>query len=108
MPTESFTALPDGAPGTHVVVVFRHGVSVLLLDDAGFVYLTDEFHYGVGRNTLEVVSGGMEPGEDPLATAQREAVEELGITAREWIDLGWFDALTTWSTRPPGCTWRGD
>ncbi|MFN0054291.1 MAG: NUDIX domain-containing protein [Planctomycetales bacterium] len=86
---------PDGQPGTHVVVFLRRGVSVLLLDDEGSVYLTDEFHYGVGRNTLEVVSGGREGDEDPLLCAQREAEEELGISARQWISLGSVDALTT-------------
>src|SRR5262249_16931064 len=69
----------DGKPGTHSVIWIRPGVSVLLLDDAGFVYLTEEFHYGVGRITLEVVSGGLDDGETPLAGAQREAQEELGI-----------------------------
>ena len=43
---------PDGQPGTHAVVDIKPGVAVLALDDAGFVYLTDEFHYGVGRHTL--------------------------------------------------------
>jgi len=86
---------PDGALGTHAVVSLKPGVSVLLMDDDEHVYLTDEFHYGVGRNTLEVVSGGMESGEDPLECAQREAQEELGISASEWTDLGLFDPFTT-------------
>lgn len=86
---------PDGSPGTHAVVTLKQGVSVLLLDDDDFVYLTDEFHYGVGRNTLEVVSGGIESDEDPLACAQREAQEELGISASDWTDLGLFDPFTT-------------
>jgi ADP-ribose pyrophosphatase len=91
---------PDGKPGTHSLVIIRPGVSVLLLDDDGFVYLTEEFHYGVGRTTLEVVSGGLDDGEAPLAGAQREAREELGITAREWIPLGAFDPFTTMLNSP--------
>jgi len=91
---------PDGAPGTHAVVFLKQGVSVLLLDDDGYVYLTEEFHYGVGRHTLEVVSGGIEPGEDPAASGRREAQEELGITADEWIDLGLFDPFTTMVNSP--------
>src|SRR4029079_1084532 len=78
---------PDGKPGTHSVVTIRPGVSVLLLDDEGFAYLTEEFHYGVGRYTLELVSGGLDDGEDPLAGARREAQEELGISAGEWVPL---------------------
>lgn len=91
---------PDGNPGTHSVVNIRRGVSVLLLDDAGFVYLTEEFHYGVGRTTIEVVSGGIDDGEDPLTGAGREAQEELGITAREWTPLGTFDPFTTMLNSP--------
>jgi 8-oxo-dGTP pyrophosphatase MutT (NUDIX family) len=91
---------PDGLPGTHGVVLLRRGVSVLLLDDEGFVHLTEEFHYAVGRRTLEVVSGGIEDGEEPLAAAQREAREELGISAGEWIDLGDFDPFTTMINAP--------
>jgi ADP-ribose pyrophosphatase len=91
---------PDGKPGSHVVVQIKPGVSVLPLDDAGFVYLTDEFHYAVGRNTLEVVSGGIDPGEDALATARRELAEELGITAARWTPLGVVDPFTSTVTSP--------
>lgn len=91
---------PDGKPGTHSVVTIRPGVSVLLLDDEGFVYLTEEFHYGVGRYTVEVVSGGLDDGEEPLAGAAREAQEELGITASQWTPLGVFDPFTTMINGP--------
>ena len=86
---------PDGRQGTHCVVRMKPGVSVLPVDDDGTVYLTDEFHYGIGRQAIEVVSGGIEPGDDPLATAQRELAEELGIQAGEWHDLGLVDPFTT-------------
>lgn len=91
---------PDGKPGTHSVVGIRPGVSVVLLDDDDYVYLTEEFHYGVGRTTLEVVSGGIDDGEEPLAGAQRESREELGIRAREWTHLGTFDPFTTMISSP--------
>jgi ADP-ribose pyrophosphatase len=91
---------PDGKPGSHVVVQIKPGVSVLPLDDAGFLYLTEEFHYAVGRNTLEVVSGGIDPGEDALTTARRELAEELGITASKWTPLGMVDPFTSTVTSP--------
>jgi ADP-ribose pyrophosphatase len=86
---------PDGRPGTHCVVRMKSGVSVLPIDAQGIVYLTEEFHYGIGRVGLEVVSGGMEPSEDPLSTARRELQEELGITAERWTQLGVLDPFTT-------------
>lgn len=91
---------PDGQPGTHVTVTIKPGVCVLALDDEGNVFLTDEFHYGVGQNTLEAVSGGIEPGEEPLETARRELREELGIVASEWIDLGQADPFTAVGISP--------
>lgn len=91
---------PDGNPGTHALATIKSGVAVLPLDDDGFVYLTEEFHYGVGHDTIEVVSGGIEPGEETLRAAQRETQEELGITAREWIPMGRVDPFTTLAISP--------
>jgi ADP-ribose pyrophosphatase len=85
---------PDGQPGTHSVVQLKPGVCVLALGDSANVFLTEEFHYGVGRTTLEAVSGGIEPDEDALSTAQRELQEEIGIEAEEWTDLGLVDPFT--------------
>src|SRR5258708_6038311 len=82
---------PDVKMGIHSVIRVRGGVTVLALDDAGFVHLTEEFHYAVGRITLEGVSGGCEDGEEPQATARRELREELGIEAERWTDLGVID-----------------
>jgi ADP-ribose pyrophosphatase len=36
------------------------------------------------------VGGYIEPGEDPLAAAQRELMEETGHSAAKWISLGHF------------------
>ena len=86
---------PDGEPGTYSVVDVKPGVSVLAVDRDKQVYLTEEFHYGVGRVTLETVSGGIEPAEGALSTAQRELREELGITAERWTEAGECDPFTS-------------
>ena len=93
---------PDGADGTHCVVSLKPGVSVLPLDGQGFVHLTEEFHYGIGRTTIETVSGGIEPGEDARSTAARELEEELGIRAGRWTDLGMVDPFTSIVVSPTG------
>ncbi len=85
---------PDGKPGTYSVVTLKPGVTVLAMDDDGYVYLTEEFHYGVGRTTVEGASGGIERGERPLDAAKRELQEELGIEADDWTDLGVVDPFT--------------
>lgn len=86
---------PDGKDGQHVVVTMKPGVCVLALDDDNNVYLTSEFHYGVGRYSLEAVSGGIEPGEDADLTAQRELQEEIGLAAKNWEYVTTVDPFTT-------------
>src|SRR4051812_8975783 len=70
---------PAGKPGTFTTVKMKPGVSVLAFDDDGYVYLAGEFRYAVGRESIEVVSGGIDGDESPLAAAKRELLEELGI-----------------------------
>ncbi len=91
---------PDGQPGSHCIVRLKAGVSVLAVDDEQVAYLTEEFHYAVGRTTLEAVSGGIDDGESPEQTARRELQEELGITASRWSDLGVCDPFTSVVTSP--------
>lgn len=47
-----------------------------------------QFKYAVEGTTLSVAGGYLEPGEEPLAAAKRELLEETGYEAGEWIDLG--------------------
>jgi ADP-ribose pyrophosphatase len=44
--------------------------------------------YAVGDITLALVGGYLEPGEEPLAAAQRELLEETGYESSDWINLG--------------------
>ncbi len=86
---------PDGKDGIFGVVEMVAGVSVLPLDDNGFVYLTKEFHYAIEQDSIEVVSGAIDAGENNIEAAKRELQEELGVEADEWIDLGKLNPFTT-------------
>lgn len=86
---------PDGKSGIFGIVNMKAGISVLPLDDNGFVYLTDEFHYAIEKDSIEVVSGAIDENEKPIAAAKRELEEELGIQADEWTDLGIVNPFTT-------------
>ncbi len=85
---------PDGNPGTYATVHLKAGVCVIAMDEAGNLHLTREFHYAVGRVTIEGVSGGIESDESPALAATRELAEELGIAARRWTHLGTIDPFT--------------
>lgn len=91
---------PDGQRGTHTITTLKAGVSVLPLDDEGFVFLTEEFHYAVGRVGIEVISGGVEVGEDSMMAAARELREEVGLVASRWTPLGVTDPLTSQVVAP--------
>lgn len=85
---------PDGLPGTYSTVRLKPGVCVVAIDDDESLFLTKEFHYAVGRYTVEGVSGGVEADEEPLRAAQRELAEELGIRAKHWRELATIDPFT--------------
>ena len=85
---------PDGQPGTYTTVQLKSGVCVIALDQHQQVHLTREFHYAVGRITIEGVSGGIEADETPELAARRELAEELGLTAARWQRLGQVDPFT--------------
>ena len=85
---------PDGEPGTYSTVRIKPGVCVIPVADDGTCYLTKEFHYAVGRDTIEGISGGIEEGETPEVAAARELEEEVGIVAGRLLPLGVVDPLT--------------
>jgi 8-oxo-dGTP pyrophosphatase MutT (NUDIX family) len=86
---------PGGERGIFGVVEMIPGSSVVALTDNNEIYLVSEYKYGIKRESLEVISGAIEAGETPLDAAKRELVEELGIIANQWTDLGMVDPFTT-------------
>lgn len=85
---------PDGQPGTYSTVRIKPGVCVIPVAADGTCYLTKEFHYAVGRETIEGISGGIEVGESAEVAANRELQEEVGIVAQQLHPLGVVDPLT--------------
>jgi ADP-ribose pyrophosphatase len=47
-----------------------------------------QYRHGVRQTSLELVAGGIDPGEDPATTARRELLEETGYGSTEWSLLG--------------------
>lgn len=86
---------PDGEPGSYATIRIKRGVCVIAMDEACNVHLTKEFHYAVGRTTIEGVSGGIEDDESSLIAAERELAEELGWRAARWTHLGKIDPFTS-------------
>lgn len=80
--------LPNGHRTVLEVVHHPGGAAAVALDERGRVCLLRQYRYAAGGWLWELPAGKLEPGEPPLATAQRELTEEAGLTAREWLALG--------------------
>lgn len=87
--------LPRGTEVTYEYLEIKPGASVLALEENNDVWLIREWKYAIDRVSIEVVSGGIEPDEEPVSAAIRELREEAGLTASEWHPLGFVDPFTT-------------
>lgn len=76
--------LPDGKVTDREYIKHPGAVVILPLFDDGRVLLERQFRYPLGREFIEFPAGKIDPGEDPLACAKRELVEETGYTAARW------------------------
>lgn len=85
---------PDGEHGTFATVEFTEGSAILPIDEEENIYLTKQFRYALGRFNIEVAAGTIEDNT-PLVTAQREALEELGIKAEKWTEFGRIEENTS-------------
>lgn len=80
--------LPDGKIARREYV--RHPGAVLMIAQLpdGRLLFERQFRYPLGRVFLELPAGKIHPGEEELATAQRELREETGYVAEQWHHLG--------------------
>ncbi len=80
---------PDGSAGIYGVVHFRNAaVGVVALDADDRILLVGQHRYPLDTWSWEVPEGGAPEGEDPLEGARRELLEETGVAAGTWRELG--------------------
>lgn len=72
-----------------------HGDAVLVIPvlTDGRLLVERLYRHPLGRTVLEFPAGGMDPGEDPLAAASRELMEETGHRAADLRRLGALQPL---------------
>ena len=63
-------------------------VNVVAVTDAGKFLCFRQVKYGIEGVTLAIVGGYINEGEEPLAAAQRELLEETGYESPDWLSLG--------------------
>ncbi len=82
--------MPDGRVLPRDLVRFSPAATILPILPDGRVVMIRNRRYAVGENLLELPAGGIDAGEDPLAGARRELLEETGYTAGRMEDLGTY------------------
>jgi ADP-ribose pyrophosphatase len=80
--------LPNGQQTELEIVHHPGGAAVVALDTDSNVCLLHQFRHAAGGWLWELPAGKLDPGEAPLATAQRELQEEAGLIAADWQSLG--------------------
>ncbi len=65
-------------------------INIVVVTTDGRFLIFRQDKYAVEGISLAPVGGYIEPGEEPLACAQRELREETGYEADEWFPLGQF------------------
>ncbi|AGB03821.1 NUDIX hydrolase [Methanoregula formicica] len=73
--------LPTGVEREKVIVHPSNAVAIFPVD-GDRCKLLKQYRYAIDQYIIEAPAGTMEQGEEPLATAGRELIEETGFTAK--------------------------
>jgi 8-oxo-dGTP pyrophosphatase MutT (NUDIX family) len=79
---------PDGTLTSYGVFRQPEAALIVPLTETRTTFLVRQWRHSWDADAWELPAGTMEEGEEPLATAQRELVEEAGLEARRWTELG--------------------
>ena len=85
--TTDEVVLPNGYRAELEVVHHPGGAAVVAIDAQDRVCLLRQYRYVAEGWIWELPAGKLEPNEPPLVTAQRELVEEAGVSAQQWHSL---------------------
>ena len=77
---------PDGVSSERDIVLHNGGAGVCVVRD-GKMCLVRQYRVALGRMTLEIPAGKIDPKEDPATCAARELTEETGLVAERLIPI---------------------
>lgn len=82
--------LPNGVECELEVVRHSGAAAVVPVTEDGEVVLVRQFRHATGGWLYEIPAGKLDGGESPLDCARRELIEETGVEASVWHELGWI------------------
>lgn len=86
--TEYDVLNPNGGKGIYGKVHFKNiAIGILPLDEDDNTWLVGQYRFVLNQYSWEIPEGGCPFGEEPLAAAKRELLEETGLEAAHWQEL---------------------
>ena len=80
--------MPGGRPAVREIMEHPGAVAVVALDADDRLMMIYQYRHALARRLWELPAGLLDvAGEDPVATAGRELVEEAGLAATDWSVL---------------------
>jgi ADP-ribose pyrophosphatase len=83
---------------TREYIVHPGAVLIVPVHADGRLVVERQFRYPLNRVLVEFPAGKLDPGEAPLATAERELLEETGYAAKRWTHLGRIHPVVSYSS----------
>ncbi len=87
--------LKDGSKRTYLDGRRDPSVCVLPMDENGDIYLIKQYRYMYEKYLLQTIGGMVEHKLSPLESAKKELAEEAGMQAKEWLEIGRYNAATS-------------
>ncbi len=78
----------DGVPGTYTYLSGKKVVVVVPLSPTGRTPIIQQFRFPLNKAKWELCAGTLDPGETWEVAAKRELQEEMGIAAKDLIQIG--------------------
>ena len=80
---------PSGNPGIYGVVHFKNkAIAIVPLDEDNNTWLVGQYRYALDKYSWEIPEGGGSICNSPIESAKRELLEETGISANIWVEIG--------------------
>lgn len=81
---------PASNPGIYGVVHFKNLAIGILAIENDHLWLIGQYRFPLSAYSWEIPEGGGKLDVDPLSSAKRELLEEVGAIAENWTEMGRF------------------